>query len=172
MDTDAAKLSRRIETMDNTRVIGPPMAFLVISGVAVMAATVAVVLDPRPVSVAFAALAALAVWRTLRLGVYIEGNELVIANIRKAVRVPLDEADVRARVIDPRQEGYSAASAFGYPAIPADPDDNTPRAAKWYELVHGEDRFHIDALMGRWPANHERLALQLRNTILAARDAR
>ncbi len=110
------------------------------------------------------------VWRLLGLSVSLERGDLVVRNILKTFRFPPAEVDIRARVVDPRLEYYTPGDSTGYPEVPTAAGDNTPQAAKWYELVHGKDRYQIDALMGRWSANHERLALELRSQILAAPD--
>ena len=39
-----------------------------------------------------------------------------------------------------------------------------------YELIEGKERYSVDALMGRIPQTHERLARQLRREIIDARD--
>ena len=157
--------------MDPSRFIGPPLMAMVFSSTVLVAATAGLVAYPGPASIAFAAVAALVVWRLFRLAVYFDGSELVVRNTLRTYRFPVTGVDIRARVVDPRVEYYSSGDSAGHPGIPAAADDNTPQAAKWYELVHGDDRYQIDALMGRTPTHHERLAWELRKQILAARDA-
>ena len=107
-------------------------------------------------------------WRLLGLFVSLDRGQLVVRDILRTNRFPVNEVDIRARVVDPRREMYSTGVPDGYPDIPTASDDNTAQTAKWYELMHSKDRYSIDALMGRSPANHERLALGLRQEILAA----
>ena len=156
--------------MQSKRLFGPPLAFMVLSGIVIVAATTGVLVGKGPVSVVFAALAALAVWRLLGVSVDLAGTELIVRNILRTFRFPVSEVDIRARVVDPRREMYAAGDTEGYPEIPTAADDNTPQAAKWYVLEHRDNRHLVDALMARAPANHERMAWQLRQEILAARD--
>ena len=156
--------------MQPKRLVGPPLLFLVVSGIAIVAATAGVLIEKGPISVVFAAIAALAVWRLLGVSVDLAGTELIVHNVLRTFRFPASQVDIRARVVDPRRETYSAADTEGYPEIPAAADDNTPQAAKWYVLEHRDNLHLIDALMARTPPNHERLAWQLRQEILAARD--
>lgn len=155
--------------MNNRRLLGPPLTFVVLSGLGIAIATVALLIDQGPVWVAFGALVALAVWRTLGASVTMEGDELVVRNVLRTFRLPIAEIDIRPRVVDPRLEYYAAGDTTGLSEIPTASDDNTAQSAKWYVLEHGKDRYFIDALMGRWPANHERLAWRLRQEIRAAR---
>ncbi len=151
------------------RLVGSPMFFLTVAGIALVAATAGLMADRGgPGSLAFAALAALVVWRLLSLSVHFEGGELVVRNILKTFRFPAKDVDIRARVVDPRVEYYSSGDSAAYPDIPTAAGDNTPHGAKWYELVYGNDRYQIDALMGRRSTEHERLALEIRHQILAA----
>lgn len=138
--------------------------------IAILAAIAGLVIAPGPVSVSFAALTALAAWRLLGLAVYLNGNELVVRNILRTYRFSVSQVDVRARVVDPRKEFYSAGEPDGYPDLPTATGDNTAQVAKWYELVEGKDRYSLDALMGRAPSDHEHLAIELRQEILSARD--
>ena len=156
--------------MENKRVLGPPLFYTMVAGVALVAATVGVLVEKGPISLAFAAFAVVVAWRLFGLSVSFDGGELAVRNILRIFRFPVDEIDIRARVVDPRQEFYSSGGPEGYPAVPTASDDNTSRVAKWYELVHGKDLYSIDALTARSPANHEHLAWELRQQILAARD--
>lgn len=145
------------------------MTFVVLSVLAVAIATVALLFDQHPGWIAFGGLVAVSVWRTLGVSVSIDGEQLLVRNVLRTYRLPIGEIDIRPRVVDPRLEYYASASTAGLPAIPTASGDNTAQAAKWYMLEHGEDRYFIDALMGRWPTNHERLAWKLRQEIFAAR---
>lgn len=156
--------------MESKRLLGPPRTLVVVAVIAILAAIAGLVIAPGPVSVSFAALTALAAWRLLGLAVYLNGNELVVRNILRTYRFSVSQVDVRARVVDPRKEFYSAGEPDGYPDLPTATGDNTAQVAKWYELVEGKDRYSLDALMGRAPSDHEHLAIELRQEILSARD--
>lgn len=159
---------RRIVCVDSNRLVGPPVAFKAVAVVALIAATAGTLIEQGPISLVFAALAILLAWRLLGLSVSLEDGELIVRDILRTRRFPVNEIDVRARIVDPRREMYSAGDPAGYPEIPTASDDNTVQTAKWYELVHGKDRYSIDALMARSPANHEHVAWRLRRGILAA----
>ena len=156
--------------MESKRLLGPPHTLVVVAGIGIIAAIAGLVITPGPVSAFFAALVALAAWRLLGLAVHLNGNQLVVRNILRTRRFSVSHVDIRARVVDPRKEFYSAGEPDGYPDIPTATGDNTPQAAKWYELVEGKDRYSVDALMARKPKDHEHLAIELRQEILAARD--
>lgn len=117
----------------------------------------------------FAAVAALAAWRLLGVAVYLNGRELIVRNIQRTFRFSVSHVDIRARVVDPRKEFYSPGLGDDYPDVPTATGDNTAQAAKWYELVDGDERYSVDALMARSPKNHERLAFELRQEILSFR---
>ena len=156
--------------MRSERLLGPPLSFVVISGLTLAAVRAGLWVEVGTVSVAFAALAALVAWRLLGVSVSCEGSAIVVRNILNTFRLPANEIDIRARVVDPRREQYSVGATDGYPEIPTTADDNTVNAAKWYLLEYGSARYQIDALMGRSPANHERLAFELRRRLLDIRD--
>ncbi len=148
------------------------MAFQAVAVVVLVAAIAGTLIERGPISFVFAGVAVPVAWRLLGLRVSLDGGELVVRDILRTKRFPLNQIDIRARVVDPRREMYSAGDPAAYPDIPTASDDNTVQTAKWYELVHGQDRHSIDALMARSPANHEHLAWQLRQEILAARGTR
>lgn len=148
------------------------MAFKVVAVVALVAAIAGTLIERGPTSLVFAVLAALVAWRLLGLSVSLGDGKLIVRDILRTRRFPVNQVDIRARVVDPRREMYSAGEPAAYPDIPTASDDNTVQTAKWYELVHGEDRYSIDALMARSPANHEHLAWQVRQEILAAQGIR
>lgn len=156
--------------MEPNTVLGPPLFFKVVAGMALAGATAGVLVEKGLISLAFAALAVVVAWRLFGLSVSFDEGFMVVRNILRTIRFPVDEIDIRARVVDPRREAYSSGNPGVYEELPTASDDNTSRAAKWYELVHGKDLHSIDALTARSPANHERLALELRQQILAARD--
>lgn len=155
--------------MNSRRLLGPPLTFIVLSGVAVSGATAGLLIEQGPISVVFAALAGLVIWRLLGVSVDLAGTELIVRNILRTFRFPVNQIDIQPRVVDPRREGYAAGSAVEAPEIPTASDDNTPRAAKWYMLEYDNDRYLIDALMARTPPNHEQAAWRIRRDILAAR---
>lgn len=158
------------DCMESTRLLGPPPTLVVIASVAVAAAISGLTISPGPVSMFFAALAALVAWRLIGVAVYLKGRELVVRNIQRTFRFSVSDVDIRARVVDPRREFYSPGLADDYPDVPTAPGDNTPKAAKWYELVDGNQRYSVDALMARAPRNHERLAFELRKEILSSQS--
>ena len=153
--------------MDSERVLGSPPAYRVFATLALVAATVGLLVETGLASLAFVVLAVVVAWRLFGLSVSFEGEEMVVRNILKTARFPVDEIDIRARVVDPRREAYSPGR---YPEPSDAPDDNTSPAAKWYELIHGEELHSIDALAARSPAHHELLALELRRHILNHRE--
>ena len=155
--------------MESRRLLGPPLTFIVVSAIAVVAATTGLAIEQGPVSIVFAALAALVTWRLIGVSVDLAGAELIVRNILRTFRFPVSQIEIQPRVVDPRREGYAAGSAAETPDIPTASDDNTPRAAKWYMLEHGNDRYLIDALMARTPPHHEQAAWRLRQEILAVR---
>lgn len=155
--------------MESKRVLGPSLAFKLIAGLMLVAAMWWLWADSGPPSLAFAALAVVGIWRLLSVSVSFDGRDMVTRNVRETIRFSVDEVDIRARVVDPRQEMYSSGNPEGFPDIPTASDDNTSQAAKWYELIHGKDRYSIDALIARSPANHEHLAWELRRQLVAVR---
>lgn len=144
--------------------------FVVGATVAFAGPLAATLIDPGPTQLVFLVGGSLVAWRLLRSSVWLDGRRLIVRNILKTGRFDVGDIDVRARVVDPRVEFYSAGNTDGFPEIPTASDDNTARRAKWYELVYGGDRYSIDALMGRSPSHHEQLAWRLRQEIQAARD--
>lgn len=160
---------RYIAGMGSTRLLGPPPTLVFIACVMVAAAIAGLAIAPGLVSMFFAAVAALAAWRLFRVAVYLNGPELVVRNIQRTFRFSVSHVEIRARVVDPRKEYYSAGLSDDYPDVPTATGDNTPQAAKWYELVAGNERYSVDALMTRAPRNHERLAFELRQEILSLR---
>lgn len=155
--------------MEPYSIAGPSLVFKVSATVLFAAGAAGLLLVPGLASLVFGGLAVLVAWRLLSVFVSLEGRELVVRNTWGVKRFPIDEIDVRARVVDPRLERYFAGKRG---ELPTAADDNTVQVAKWYELAQGEEIHSIDALAGRSPANHERIALELRRQILAERGTK
>lgn len=114
-------------------------------------------------------IAAVIAWRLLGVAVYVGGDQLVVRNVAGTSRFPLDEVDVRPRVLDIREDMPWVPPTTDISDVPVMADDNTPRAAKRYVLEHDGTLHNLDALIGRMPHNHEQRALRLRQEIVRAR---
>lgn len=155
--------------MEPRRLIGPPLIFVVGASVALGGPLAAALIDPGPIQIVFLAGGSVVAWRLLRSSVWLDDRLLIVRNILHTFRFDVAEIDVRARVVDPRAEFYTAGNPDVLPDLPTTSDDNTAQRAKWYELERDGDRYSIDALMGRSPPNHEQLAWRIRQEILAVR---
>lgn len=155
--------------MEPKLVVGPSLVFKLMAGVLVAVGLAGMLFAGGAASLMIGALALFVAWRLLGVFVVVDAGALVVRNIWWTKRFPVGEVDVRARVVDPRGERYFPGEPGGTREIPTASDDYTVKAAKWYEVAHGDDVHSIDALAGRNPPNHERLALKLRHQVLAAR---
>jgi len=158
--------------MNSVRLLGPPVVASALGILASIWAVAEIAYFAGPGSLVRLMLALVIAWRLLGVAVYLRGNEIVARNVIGSERFPLNEIDVRPKVIDTRQDMAWLPPTQDTEQVPTMSDDNTPRTAKRYLLVHGESTYNLDALIGRMPRNHEQEALALRQRILDARAER
>lgn len=158
--------------MQSTRLVGPSSLYWITSTV-VVAITVADLAIIRSAgSFLWAGLAALFIWRALGVGVFLEGDQLVVRNTTKTLRFQLGDVDIQPVVTDSPIDSTDREGSDGQPELSKAAEDNKQRVATRYVLTVGEDHHQIDALMGRTATSHERLAGELRQAIIreAGRD--
>ena len=149
--------------MQSTRLLGPPRLFWVMSAIIALVTLVDLTILLSEYRFLFAGLAVVVIWRIMRIGVFLEGEQVVVRNMIKTRRFFVGDVDIRPLVTDPSMKGDDDP-----PDRSTAEGDLPPRIDTRYVLAHGADHHEIEALMGRSAADHAREALALREAIIDA----
>ncbi len=161
---DLASRSHHAQWVARTRIIGPG-GFLVFSGLAFMGFWLArLIAEPNAgvETIVVLPLSAMIVWRFLRVGVFVDGQDILLRNMWGEERWPAERVQLRGGVVDDISEfdRFTGGHTSQYRARVGD-QFATRTFLRHRFFVDGEEH-DIDAMYGRVPKSQTKAAEKIR----------
>jgi hypothetical protein len=161
--------------MTKIKILGPPLLAKLAAGVALLIIARSLIAWDTATSLSALAVAVPAVWRILRLGVFMDENEVEVRNLITTHRIDRPDARFTRRKSDLRTRTFWGGHVIPpHDAIPKMSDDTMQTETKVMYIADLSDKgndAHIDAGFGRSPASYETIAARLEELLNPAAES-